>query len=79
MSGLQENGVNAYFEKYNLKGINSSYEKSRTAALIFVAAVAATLFTFNHVPAKKVLGAMWNNNMLRRASIHRKIKHYKVV
>ncbi len=65
MSGLQENGVNAYFEKYNLKGINSSYEKSRTAALIFVAAVAATLFTFNHVPAKKVLGAMWNNNIVK--------------
>ena len=65
MSGMLGNGANTYFEKYNLKGINSSYNNSRTASLMFVAAVAIVLFMFNHIPAKKVLGAMWNNNIVK--------------
>lgn len=68
MSGLLGKGASIYFEKYNLKGIESSYNESRTAKLIFVSAVAMVLFMFNHIPAKKVLGAMWNNNIDKASS-----------
>ena len=74
MSGMLGNGATAYFEKYNLQGINTSYNNSRTVSLIFVAAVAVTLFTFNHIPAKKVLGAMRNNNIVKASEYSKENK-----
>ncbi len=74
MSSMLGNGATAYFEKYNLQGVNTSYNNSRTVSLIFVAAVAVTLFTFNHIPAKKVLGAMWNNNIVKASEYSKENK-----
>lgn len=74
MSGMLGNGAITYFEKYNLKGTNTSYNNSRTVSLVFVAAVAVTLFTFNHIPAKKVLGAMWNNNIVKASEYSKENK-----
>ncbi len=63
LSRCKDNSANVYIAKYDLSCDNSSYRRCRPIALFFAGLIWGTLFMFNHIPARNVLGAMLNNNI----------------
>ncbi len=63
ISGSTGNSAKMYIEKHHLSSKVLSYKMSRSFTLFFAGVIGLMLLVFSHIPAKNVLGAMFDNNI----------------